>query len=152
MYQLVYPDFYDFFCWWCSWRITKRCSPAGSGRRRRGRMREWYKVVALILKPNLGLFGLVGRRWVLLPHPESATSHLISPGITTTLQHFQVHFGVDFQADFEEVRWHDVGLTWNNIKDHNCCWKLSFHHPGHVPVIRGILDLHFEVLAMVPLS
>ena len=61
-----------------------------------------------------------------------------------TLQHIQVHFGVDFQADFEDVRWHDVALTWNHTKDHNRSLKLCFHHPGHVPVIRGNPDLHFE--------
>ena len=49
--------------------------------------------------------------------------------ITTTLQHIQVHFGVDFQADFEDVRWHDVALTWNHTKDHNCSRKLCFHPP-----------------------
>ena len=73
-------------------------------------MREGYKVVALLLKPSLGLFGLVGRDRVLLPHPGSATGHLIAPGDHHTLQHIQVHFGVDFQADFEDVRWHDVAL------------------------------------------
>ena len=70
-------------------------------------MREGYKVVALFLKPSLGLFGLVGRRRVLLSHPGSATGHLIAPGD----YHIQVHFVVDFQADFEDVRWHDVALT-----------------------------------------
>ena len=70
-------------------------------------MREGYKVVALLLKSSLGLFGLVGRRRVLLPHPGSATGHLIAPGDHNTLQ----HIGVDFQADFEDVRWHDVALT-----------------------------------------
>ena len=55
--------------------------------------------VALFLKPTLALFGLVGRRRVLLPHPGSATGHLIALGDHHTLQHFQVHFGVDFQAD-----------------------------------------------------
>ena len=74
-------------------------------------VREGYKVVALLLKPSLGLFGLAGRRRVLLPHPGSATGHLIAPGDHHTLQHIQVHFGVDFQAHFEEVRWHDVALT-----------------------------------------
>ena len=74
-------------------------------------MREGYKVVALLLKPSLGLFGLVGRRRVLLPHPRSATGHLIAPGDHHTLQHIQLHFGVNFQADFEDVRWHDVVLT-----------------------------------------
>ena len=70
-------------------------------------MKEGYKVIALPLKPSLGLFELVGRHRVLLLHPGSATGHLIVPGD----QHIQVHFGVDFQADFEDVRWHDVALT-----------------------------------------
>ena len=74
-------------------------------------MREGYKVVALLRKPSLGLFGLAGGRRVLLPHPGSATSHPIAPGDHHTLQHIQVHFGVDFQADFKDVRWHDVALT-----------------------------------------
>ena len=103
-----------------------------------------YKVVAPLLKPNLGLFGLVGRRRVLLPHPGSTTSHLIAPGDHHTLQHIQVHFGVDFQANFKDVRGYDVALTWNYTKDHNCSQKLCFHHPGYVPVIHGNPDLHFE--------
>ena len=107
-------------------------------------VRKGYKVVALLLKPSLGLFGLVGRRRVLLPHPGSGTGYLIAPGVPHTLQHIQVHFGVDFQADFEDVRWHDMALTWNYTKDPNRSWKLCFHHPGHVPVIRGNPDLHFE--------
>ena len=88
--------------------MTKRSSPAGSGQGRRGPVREGYKVVALLLKPSLGLFGLVRR--VLLPYLGSAIGHLITQGDHHTLQHIQVHFGVDFQADFEEVRWHDVAL------------------------------------------
>ena len=91
--------------------MTKRSSPAGSDRGRRGAVREGYKVVALVLKPSLGLFGLVDRRRALLLHPGSATGHLIAPGDHHTLQYIQVHFGVDFQADFEDVRWHDVVLT-----------------------------------------
>ena len=117
--------------------MTKQSSPAGSGRWGGGAVREGYKVIALVLKPSLGLFGLVGWCRVPLPHPGSATGHLIAPGHHHTLQHIQVHFGVDFQADFEDVRWHDVALTWNYTKDHNCSRKLCFHHPGHVPVIRG---------------
>ena len=74
-------------------------------------MREGYKVVALLLKPSLGLFGLVGWRRVLLLHPGSATSHPIAPGDHYTLQHIQVYFHVDFQADFKDVRWHDVAHT-----------------------------------------
>ena len=63
-------------CSWYSRRMTKRSSPAGSGG---VPVRESYKVVALLLKPSLGLFGLVGRRHVRLPHSESATGHLITP-------------------------------------------------------------------------
>ena len=131
-------------CWWCSQCMTKRSSSAGSGRGRRGPSERRYKVVALLLKPSLGLFGFVCRRRVLLPHPGSATGHLIAPGDNHTLHHIQVHFGVDFQADFEDVRWDDVALSWNHTKDHNRCRKLCFHQPGHVPVIRGNPDLHFE--------
>ena len=124
------------------WCMTKWSSLVGSGCG--GAVREGYKVVALLLKPSLGLFGLVGRRRVLLPHPGSATGQLIAPGDHHTFQHIQVHFGVDFQVDFEDVRWHDVALTWNYTKDHNRSRKLCFHHPGHVPVICGNPDLHFE--------
>ena len=42
------------------------------------------------------------------------------------------------------MRLHDVALTWNHTKDHNRSQRLCFHHPGHVPVIRGNPDLHFE--------
>ena len=118
-------------CCWCSRHMTKLVQwvQVGEGG---GPMREGYKVVALLLKPSLGLFGLVGRCRVLLPHPGSATGHLIAPGVHHTLRHIQIHFGVDFQAVFEDVRWHDVAITWNHTKDHNRSRKLCFHHPGHV--------------------
>ena len=86
----------------------------------------------------------------LLPHPGSATGHLIVPGDHHTLQHIQVHFGVDFQANFKDVRWHDVALTWNYTKDHNYSQKHCFHHPGHIPVIRGNPDLHLEGASNIP--
>ena len=100
--------------------VVQRVQVGGGG----GPVKEGYNAVALLLKPSQGLFGLVGRRRVLLPHPESATGHLIAPGDHHTLQHIQVHFGADFQADFEKVRWHDVDLT----KDHKRSRKLCFHH------------------------
>ena len=74
-------------------------------------MREGNKVVALLLKPSLGLFGFLGKRRVPLPHPGSATGHLIVSGDQHTLQHIQVHYVVDFQADFKDVRWHDMART-----------------------------------------
>ena len=104
-------------CWWCSRRMTQRSSPAGSGRGGGGPVREGYKVVALFLKPRLGLFGLVGRRRVLLPQPSSATGYLIAPGDHHTRQHIQVHFGVEFQADLEDVRWHDVAFCSTTSKE-----------------------------------
>ena len=113
-------------CWWYSRRMTKRSSPAGSGWGRRGLVREGYKVVAFLLKPSLGLFGLVGRRRVLLPHPWSATGYLIAPGDHHTLQHTQKHFGVDFQADFEDVKWHDVAHAWNQPKTITVAGNLVF--------------------------
>ena len=76
--------------------------------------------------------------WTFGPAPSQAATPRVCH------LHIQVHFGVDFQADFEDVRWHDVALTWNHTKDHNRSRKLCFHHPGHVPVMRGNPDLHFE--------
>ena len=116
--------------------VVQRVQIGGGG----GPVREGYKVVALLLKSSLGLFRLVARRRVLLPHPGSVTGYLIAPGD----HHIQVHFGVDFLVDFEDVRWHDVALTWNHTKDHNRCRKLGFHHPGHIPVIHGNPDLNSE--------
>ena len=103
-------------------------------------MKEGYKVIALLPKPSLSLFGLVGWCHVLLLHPGSATGHLIALGDHHTLQHIQVHFGVDFQADFKDVRWHDMALTLNHTKDHNHSWKLCFHQGG----MLNHPDLPFE--------
>ena len=86
----------------------------------------------------------------MLQHPGSDTGHLIALWDHHILQHIQVHFGVDFQADLEDVRWHDVALTWNHTKDHNRCREICFHHSGHVPVIRGNPDLHFVVAGNGP--
>ena len=126
--------------------VVQRIQVGGGGEP----VREGYKVVALLLKPSLGLFGFVGRCWVLLPYPGFSNGHLIALGDHHTLQHVQVHFGVDFQSDFEDVRWHYVALTWNHTKDHNRSRKLCFHHPGHIPVIRGNPDLHFKGAGNAP--
>ena len=131
-------------CWWCSQPMTKRNSPAGSDRERREASERRVQSRSTPSEAKPGIFGLVGRRRVLLPHPGSATGHLIAPGYHHTLHHIQVHFDVDFQADFEDMGWHDVTLTWNHTKDHKRSRKLCFYHPGHVPVIRGSPDLLFE--------
>ena len=126
-------------CWWCSRPMTKRSSLAGSGRGRRGASERRVQSRSTPSEAKPGSLWTCG-----LPHPGSATGHLIASGDQHTLQHIQVHFGVDFQANFENVRWHYVALTWNHTKDHNRSRKLCFHHPGYVPVIRGNPDLHFE--------
>ena len=121
-------------CWWCSWSMTKWSSPAGSGRGSERRIQS--RSTPSESKP--------GSLWSCGPAPSPATGYLIAPGDHHTLQHIQVHFGVDFQANFEDVRWHDVAFTWNHTKHHNHSRKLCFHHPGHVPVICGNPDLNFE--------
>ena len=131
-------------CWWCSWHMTKWSSPVGSGRGKSGASERRVQSRSTPSEAKPGSLWTCGLAQVLLLHPGSATGHLIAPGDHHTLQHIQVHFGVDFQADFKDVRWHDVALTWNHTKDHNRSRKLYFHHPGHVPVIHGNLDLHFE--------
>ena len=131
-------------CWWCSRRMTKRSSPAGSGRRWRAvsERRVQSRSTPSEAKP--------GSLWTCGPAPSPAATPTVChrpPDCTRgsyTLQHILVHCGVDFQASFEDVRWHDVALIWNYTKDHNRSRKLCFPHPGHVPLIPGNPDLHFE--------
>ena len=89
--------------------MTKRSSPAGSGRGRRGasERRVQSRSTPSEAKP--------GSLWTCGPAPSPAATprvcYLIAPGDHHILQHIQVHFGVDFQADFEDVRWHDVDFS-----------------------------------------
>ena len=91
--------------------MTKRNSPAGSGRGRRGasERRVQSRSTPSEAKP--------GSLWTCGPAPSPAATPRVChrpPDCIRghhTLQHIQVHFGVDFQADFEDVRWHDVALT-----------------------------------------
>ena len=48
------------------------------------------------------------------------------------------------------MRWHDVAFAWHHTKDHNRSRNICFHNPGHVPVIRGNPDLHYEDVGNVP--
>ena len=74
-------------CWWCSRHMTKQSSPVGSGRGRRGwPVREGYKV---LLKPSLGLFGLVGR---LSPATTPMVCHW-PPDCTRESPHSSAHPG-----------------------------------------------------------
>ena len=124
-------------CWWCYRRMTLSAGSTRS-RRRTSERRVQSRSTPSDAKP--------GSLWTCGPAPSPAATPR-PPDCTKdhhTLQHIHVHFGVDFQADFEDMRWHDVALTGNHTKDHNRSRELCFHHPGHVPVIRGNPDLHFE--------
>ena len=91
--------------------MTKRSSPAGSGRGRRGASKRRVQSRSTPSKAKPGSLWTCGPAPSSLPHPGSATDHLIALGDHHNLHHIVVHFGVDFQADFEDVRWHDVALT-----------------------------------------
>ena len=128
-------------CWWCSQHMTKWISPAGSGRGGEGPMREGYKVVALLLKLSLGLFGLVGWRRVLLPHPGSAT--WLHQGITTLFSTSRYTLVLTFKPALK--MW--GGMMWPSLETTPKTVTIArnfFHHPGHIPVIHGNPDLHFE--------
>ena len=75
---------YGRSCWWCSRRMTKRSSPTGSGRGRRGPVREGYKVVALLLKPSL----FVGRcRKLCFHHQEHVPVIRGNPAMVLAVVH-----------------------------------------------------------------
>ena len=122
--------------------MTKRSCQAGSGRGRSGasERRIQSRSTPFEAKP--------GSLWTCGPAPSPAATPRVChrPPDGTTLfstSRYTLVF-VAFQADFEDVRWHDEALTWNHTKDHNCRRKLCFRHPGHVPIVRGNLDVHFE--------
>ena len=78
-----------------------------------GLVREGYNVVALLLKPSLGLFGLVGRRRVQLPHPGFATGHLIAPGGSP---HTSAHPGTRWCLLSSRLRRHEVAWCGSHLK------------------------------------
>ena len=137
-------------CWWCSRPMSgKRSSAAGSGRGRRGTVRKGVKSRSTPSEAKPGSLWTCGPAPSLLPAAQPRvlplTSWLHQELHCTPDLHIQLHFDVDFQADFDDVRWHDVALSWNHTKDHNRSWKFCFYHTGHVPVIRSWNSvLHLE--------
>ena len=131
-------------CWWCSRRMTKRRSPLGSGRGRRG---PWEKGAK-------SYHSFWSQAWVSLDlwagteycyHTQGLPpATWLHQGITTLFSTSRYTLVLTFKPTLKMWGWHDVALTWNHTKDHNRNRKLCFHHPGHVPVICGNPDLHFE--------
>ena len=94
--------------------MTKQSSPAGSGRGRRGASERRVQSRSTPSEARPGSL------WACGPAPSPAATLRVCyrpPYGTRGSPHSSVHPG-------------------NR--------KLCFHHPGHVPVIRGNPDLHFE--------
>ena len=91
--------------------MTKQSSPVGSGRGRREGSERRVQSHSTPSEAKSGSF------WTCGPAPSPAATPRVChrpPDCTRGLPHssaHQVHFGDDFQADFEDVRWHDVALT-----------------------------------------
>ena len=117
--------------WWCSRRMTKRSSPAGSGQGRRGASERRVQSRSTPFEAKLGSL------WS--PAATPRICHWL-PDCTKGSPHSSTHPGT--QTDFEDVRWHDVALTWNYTKDQN-------HSRPKVRLMRWVVpsshpDLHFE--------
>ena len=112
--------------------MTKRSSPAGSGRGRRGisERRVQSRSTPSEAKP--------GSLWTCGPAPSPTATPRVChqpPDCTRGSPHFSAHPDTLWCWLLSRVR--RCGVAW-------CCRKLCFNHPGHVSVIRGNPDLHFE--------
>ena len=133
-------------CWWCSRRMTKRSSPAGSDQGR-----EYASERRL---QSVSLASFWSQAWVFLNLWAGAESccHTyglppatwLHQGITTLFSTSRYTLLLTLKPTSKMWGGMIVVLTWNHTKDHNRSRKLCFHYPGHVLVIRGNPDLHFE--------
>ena len=131
-------------CLWCSRRMTKRSSPAGSGLERSGTSERRVQSRSTPSEAKPGSFGTF----------RSAPSPVATPRIyhrppdcTRGSPHSSAHPGtlwcwLSSRLRRCEVAWYDPHSK--PYQNHNRSRKICFHHPGHVPVIRSIPDLHFE--------
>ena len=129
---------YGRSCWWCSRRMTKRSSPAvlGRGRKRGSERRLQSRSTPSEAKP--------WSLWTCGPAPSPAATPRVchrAPGCTRGSPHSSAHPGTIWCWLSSRLR---RCITWYHTKDHNRSRELCFYHPGHVPVIRGNPDLHFE--------
>ena len=131
--------------------MTKQSSPTGSGRGRRGasERRVQSRSTPSEAKP--------GSLWTCGPVPSSATTPRVChrpPDCTRGSPHssIQVHFGVDFQADFKDVRWHDVASLETTPKTITVAGNFVFITMGTSLLFVATQICILRVLAMVLLS
>ena len=132
-------------CWWCSRRMTKRSSPAGFRSGEEGvNERRVQSHSTPKAKPGSSLDLWAGAE-SCCPHPGSCHR---PPDCTRRSPHSSAKSRYTLVLTFKPTSKMWGGMMWpslwNHTKDHDCSWKLCFHHLGHVSVIRGYLDLHFE--------
>ena len=124
--------------------LTKRGNPADSGRG--GGVREGYKIVALFLKPSLGLFGLLGRRRVLPP------ATWLHQGITTLFSRSRYTLVLTFEPT--SMKW--GGMIWPSLETRPMTITVAenfvFITLGAFLLFMVIQICILRVLAMVMLS
>ena len=137
--------------------VVQQVQVGGGG----GPVGEGYKVVAHLLKPSLGLFRLVGRRRVLLPHPGSATGHLIAPGDHHTPDTLWLHQGITtsrytLMLTFKPTTKMWCGMMWPSLettpKTITVAGNFVFVTLGTSLLLVAIQICILRVLAMVLLS
>ena len=136
--------FGDVFDVWQN-EVVQRVKFGGGGGRP---VRERLKVVALLLKPSLGLFGLVGRRQYLLPHPGSATATWLHQGITTLFSTSRYTLVLTFKPTSK--MW--GGMMWPSLETTPKTITVVFTTLGTSLWLVAIQICILRVLAMVLLS
>ena len=130
-------------CWWCSRRMNKRSSPAGSDRGGGGcEGRVQSRSTPSEAKP--------GSLWTCGPAPSSAATARVChrpPDCTRGSPFFSAYSGIlwcwlSSRLQRCEVAW--CGPHFKPHQNHNRSLKLCLHHTGHVPVNCGRTHLHFE--------
>ena len=116
--------------------VAQRVQVGGGG----GLVREWYKVVALLLKPSLGLFGLVGRRRVLLPHPSSTTATWLHQEITTLFSTSRYTLVLTFKPTSK--MW--CGMMWPSLETTPKTITITVWCVELCPQALNRPDLHYE--------
>ena len=108
-------------CWWCSRRMTKRSSPAGPAQGRRGASERRQQNRSTPSEAKPGSLCTCGP--VLSPAATPRICHR-PPDSTRGSLLSSAHPGIDFQADFKDMRWQDV--TFHSTTSKRSSDALSF--------------------------